>query len=258
MVTAASINPVSAEALRFVLHGRRHGGRLRPDRRRLLEARLPDLAFGLPASGALEPAALFESPPAEVWLEIGFGSGEHLLAQAHARPDVGIVGCEPYIRGVACLLAAIEAAASRNVRIFTDDARLLLSRLAPASLARVFALFPDPWPKKRHHKRRLISAATLDALARAMADDAELRIATDHVGYGRWILRHLIAHADFHWCARVPADWRRPPPDWPATRYQGKAEAAGRVPIFLVFRRRRRAGDGVQDAVGASISRGKS
>ena len=238
-------------ANRPVLYGRRRGGGLRPGRRRLLETSLPRLACSLPASGVLDPAALFASPPSAIWLEIGFGSGEHLLAQAGARPDIGFVGCEPYIGGVASLLAGIETAGIGNIRIFANDARLMLPRLPTASVARVFALFPDPWPKKRHHKRRLIATPTLDALAAAMADDAELRIATDHAGYARWILGHLTAHRDFIWSARGPADWRQPPSDWPATRYQAKAEAAGRAPIFLIFRRRRRADF-------AADSRGKS
>ena len=189
----------------------------------------------------LAPAALFDRPVGAVALEIGFGAGEHLAAQAAAHPERGFIGCEVFENGVAKLLAEIEQRRLANIRLFLDDARLLLATLREASLAHVFILFPDPWPKLRHHKRRIVTRATLDALARVMTDGAELRLATDDRGYLAWMLEHTTGHRDFEWLARRPPDWRERPSDWPATRYEQKAVAAGRSPTFLRFRRRPRA-----------------
>ncbi len=190
------------------------------------------------APTAIDPAAAFGSTITDLWLEIGFGAGEHLAAQAAAHPEIGLIGCEPYVNGVAALLSRIDAVGLTNIRIVADDARPLLAALPAACLGRVFILFPDPWPKRRHHKRRLISTRALAELARVMKDDAELRLATDHREYARWMLRHLLADPDFFWTARCPRDWREAPPDWPETRYQIKAAAAGRPAMFLRFRRR--------------------
>ena len=178
---------------------------------------------------------------AAVWLEIGFGGGEHLAALAARLPDYGFIGCEVFENGVVKLLAEVERLGLANLRLLIDDARPLVGALAEACLDRVFILFPDPWPKLRHHKRRLVSTATLDALARAMADGAELRLATDDVDYLRWMLERATAHDAFEWLARRPQDWHERPPDWPLTRYEQKALDAGRRPAFLRFRRRPRA-----------------
>lgn len=231
---------VAEDELRF--YGRRHGRRLRQMRSALVQALLPRLQVTLPPNNALlDPRQLFVRPVRAVWLEIGFGAGEHLIAQARANPDVGLIGCEPFINGVATLLADIDQDTPDNLRLFTEDARLLLPRLPDASLERVFLLFPDPWPKSRHHRRRFITKATVSALVRLIAPGGELRVATDHVGYARWTLLHLCSDAAaadaFVWMARRPQDWRRPPADWVATRYQRKAQAAGASPIFLSFRR---------------------
>jgi tRNA (guanine-N7-)-methyltransferase len=188
----------------------------------------------------LDPAALFDPAPGRVWLEIGFGAGEHLAEQAAAHPDIGIIGCEPFINGVARLLVRVEAESLANVRVMQDDARLLLAALGPETLDRGFVLFPDPWPKTRHHKRRIVAPDTLDHMARALRDGAELRVATDDPGYKGWILRHVLAHGAFEWTARRPGDWRARPGDWPATRYEEKAGEAGRTPVFLRFLRRPR------------------
>jgi tRNA (guanine-N7-)-methyltransferase len=144
--------------------------------------------------------------------------------------------------GVARLLGEIERRGLANIRVFADDARVLLRALPERSVGRVFVLFPDPWPKVRHHKRRLIAPAALDRLAAVMADGAELRLATDDPGYLAWMLEHAAGHPQFRWLARVPADWRERPPDWPATRYEEKARTAGRRPAFLRFERRPRGG----------------
>ncbi len=226
-----------ASAARRV-YGRRRGRPLRQGRQQLRDTLLPQLTFSLPAEGALDPRTCFDMPPAAVWLEIGFGGGEHLAAQAEAHPAIGFIGCEVFENGVARLVGEIGRRRLANVRLFADDARLLLDRLPPASIGRVFILFPDPWPKQRHHKRRLVAPATLDRLAAIMPPGGELRLATDDRDYLAWMLEHLTAHPDFVWLARRPADWRERPPDWPPTRYEEKARAAGRTPAFLRFARR--------------------
>jgi len=203
----------------------------------LAESLLPQIAITLPDQRPLDPRALFPSPAA-VWLEIGFGAGEHLAAQAKAHPAIGFIGCEVFENGIARLLGEIARDGLDNIRIFADDARLLLDCLMPGSIGRVFILFPDPWPKQRHHKRRLVARATLDRLALVMQPGAELRLATDDRDYFAWMLELLTAHPDFAWAARRPADWRERPPDWPASRYEEKARAAGRLPAFLRFIRR--------------------
>ena len=212
---------------------------MRPGRQHLQEQLLPRLTIALPAHGALDPADLFAPRPQAACLEIGFGGGEHLAEQAARHPEIGFIGCEVFENGVARLLSEIDRRGLSNIRIFADDARLLLDRLAPASLARVFILFPDPWPKQRHHKRRLVARPTLDRLAAVMRPGAELRLATDDPGYLVWMLECATAHPDFVWLARRPGDWRERPPDWPPTRYEEKARTAGRTPVFLRFLRRR-------------------
>jgi tRNA (guanine-N7-)-methyltransferase len=190
-----------------------------------------------PPALPLEPRTLFTPPPDRVWLEIGFGAGEHLAAQATAHPDIGFIGCEPFINGVAALLARIEAGALDNIRIHAGDASFVLDALSDQSLDQVFLLFPDPWPKARHAKRRFIAPVTLDALARVMRPGAILRLATDDVGYMRWSLCQITPRTDFQWLAEGPEGWRRRPADQPATRYEEKARSQGRQPVFLNFRR---------------------
>jgi len=225
---------------RRVLYGRRRGRPLHRGQQALVDTLLPRLVVTLPAAGVLDPSALFDPRPEEVWLEIGFGSGEHLAVQAAAHPAVGFIGCEVFENGIAKLLADVQRRALANVRILTDDARLLIAALPPASIGRVFILFPDPWPKQRHHKRRIVAKETLDALAAIMTDGAELRLATDDLDYLAWMLARLPVHPAFAWLADRPSDWRVRPADWPATRYEAKAITAGRRPYFLRLRRRPR------------------
>jgi len=225
---------------RRILYGRRRGRPLRPGRRALLDTLLPKLAITLPARGPLDPATLFDPRPRACWLEVGFGAGEHLVAQARARPDVGLIGCEPFINGVARLLSEIADDPPANLRLLADDARPLIDVLAEGSIDRLFVLFPDPWPKTRHHGRRFIGPTTLDPIARVLADEGELRLATDHAEYARWMLDHLGRHPAFEWTARSPRDWRERPADWPGTRYEAKARARGLRPVFLRYRRRPR------------------
>jgi len=229
-----------ADAPTPTFYGRRHGRKLRPGRRTLLDERLPRLAVTLPATGEeLDLARLFGAPPPALWLEIGFGAGEHLAAQAASHPGIAFIGAEVFVNGIASLLDHLDRRGLSNVRLFPDDARLLLPALPAASLDRVFLLFPDPWPKHRHAARRFVCRANLDRLARLMRPGAELRIASDDPGHIAWALGQALAHPAFAWLARSADDWRHPPPDWAATRYEGKALAAGRRPAYLRFRRRR-------------------
>jgi tRNA (guanine-N7-)-methyltransferase len=215
--------------------GRRRGRRLRAGQQALLADLLPRVAVATPPA---VPATLFAPVPREVWLEIGFGGGEHLAAQAAANPAVGFIGCEPFVNGVVALLVRIKAQNLGNVRIWQGDARALLAGLPEGSIGRGFILFPDPWPKARHRKRRLVTTEFLDGLARILTAGAELRLATDDRDYLAWMLERLTAHPAFAWTARGPGDWRRRTADWPATRYEAKALAAGRQPAYLRFVRR--------------------
>jgi tRNA (guanine-N7-)-methyltransferase len=224
-----------------LLYGRKKGRKLRPGQQALYDRMLPLLRLELPAPGArLDPAYLFSPAKRDLWIEIGFGGGEHLAAQAAAHPETGFIGCEPFVNGLVSLFAHMRQRDLANIRVFDDDARLLLGALPPASVGRAFILFPDPWPKKRHHKRRIVGPATLDLLAFALKDGAELRFASDDASYVRRTLTHVIGHGAFEWLARGPNDWRRRPADWPQTRYEEKAEKAGRRCYFLRFRRQPR------------------
>lgn len=228
---------------RLLFYGRRHGRRLRSGRQRLMETLLPRLAVALPAAPAkLDPLAVFPSRPRALWLEIGFGAGEHLAAQAARHPDIGFLGSEVFVNGIASLLAAVERERLENVRIWPEDARFLLDALPEACLERVFLLFPDPWPKRRHAGRRFIGPDNLARLARVLAPGGELRVASDDPGYVAWTLRHLRRHPAFRWLAARADDWRRPPADWAPTRYEAKALAEGRKPAYLRFLRRPAAG----------------
>jgi tRNA (guanine-N7-)-methyltransferase len=222
------------------LYGRRRARPLRPGQRRLQQDLLPRLTIDLPEAEPLDPFSLFPMAVRDVWLEIGFGAGEHLAEQVEHHPEIGFIGCEVFEDGIVRLLGEVARRGVGNVRLFTDDARLLLAALPSSSIGRVFILFPDPWPKRRHHKRRLVAPAALDLLAKAMSDGAELRLATDDRDYLAWMLEHTIAHPDFVWLARRAADWRERPEDWPATRYEAKARTTGRAPAFLRFMRRPR------------------
>lgn len=228
-----------AEAPRPLFHGRRKGRRLRPGRQRLLETLLPRLRVDL-AGNSVDPAALFAAPVSDVWMEVGFGGGEHLAEQARQHPGIGMLGCEPFVNGVARLLAEIDRDGLGNVAIHPDDARDLIDRLPDASIGRAFVLFADPWPKARHRERRFVGPDNLARLARVMKDGAELRLASDQMGLVRWMLFHLTRHPDFEWLVRGPQDWRQRPDDWPATRYEAKALARGIQCVYLTFRRRPR------------------
>jgi len=221
-------------------HGRRRGRPLRAGRQQILADGLDRLGIdpaGLP-DGA-DPAALFDPRPRAVWLEIGFGAGEHLAWQAAHNPDIGLIGAEPFLNGVARLLATAGTQGLANIRVLADDVRPLLDRLGDATLERAFVLFPDPWPKRRHRARRLVARPLLDRLARTLVDDGRLLLASDDADYVAWMLRHLLDHPAFVWTARGPADWRRPD-DQPPTRYEEKNLYGGAGATWIAARRKRR------------------
>jgi tRNA (guanine-N7-)-methyltransferase len=239
------LQPPAGSDARIRLYGRRRGRRLRAAQAERYERLLPALSIAAAEPGAiLDPRSIFPDPKQEIWLEIGFGAGEHLAWQAAANPDIGFIGCEVFENGIAILLRSIDQDGLRNVRIWPADARLLLPALPPASIQRLFLLFPDPWPKIRHAGRRFVCPANIDALAGLLADGAELRIASDDPGYIAWTLMQIRGRPEFEWLARRPQDWRQRPPDWPETRYEAKALAAGRRPAYLRYRRRPRIGAG--------------
>jgi tRNA (guanine-N7-)-methyltransferase len=218
-------------------YGRRRARAPSARQKALWEDMLPRVAVPGDPERLQRLPELFPQPVRDIWLEIGFGGGEHLVWQARHNPDVGFIGCEPFEDGVVKLLSAIGLEGIANIRVCAGDARPLLRLLPDASIGRAFILFPDPWPKKRHHKRRLISAATLGELARIVRGGAELRIATDVGPYAGAILGAALAGGTFRWTAMGPQDWRERPPDWPQTRYERKAVEAGRRCYYFRFQR---------------------
>lgn len=222
-------------------YGRRSGHKLRPTRQGLIDGLLPKLRIDLPDSGKVEVADLFAGPIDEVHIEIGFGAGEHLAGVAERNPHIGFIGCEPFVNGVAALLSRIETDGIGNIRIYDDDVRQLMPLLAPAEVTKIYILFNDPWPKARHHRRRLTSLENLDAFARLLADGGDLQFASDHMEFAAWTLERFLAHPAFEWTARGVDDWRSRPEGWVATRYEEKALIRGATPAYLNFRRRARA-----------------
>lgn len=214
------------------LYGRRKGFKLRNRQQQLLEDLLPQVAVPLPPEGqTLDPAALFDRPMRDLWLEVGFGKGEHMATLAAAHPDVGFIGCEPFQTGVVGALNHIDEKQLPNVRLHMGDALQVLEALPDASLGRVFLLHPDPWPKARHAKRRFMNPGPLDVVARKLRPGGEFRVATDHPIYMQWTVMQMNRREDFIWTAEKPSDWEVRPDDWPATRYGQWAESEGR-PIW--------------------------
>ncbi|MEL6914067.1 MAG: tRNA (guanine(46)-N(7))-methyltransferase TrmB [Pseudomonadota bacterium] len=220
-------------------YGRTKGKTLKPAQERDLAALLPRVTLpGVawsenPARAPLDLARFGGRP---LWLEVGFGGGEHLAAQAAAHPEVAFIGCEPFVNGVAMLLGKIRRAGLDNIWVHPGDARDLFDVLPAASLAKAFLLYPDPWPKARHHRRRFVTQEHLAPLARALAPGAAFRVATDIPDYVRQTLEE-VPRAGFTWQADRAAHWRAPWPDWHRTRYEAKAVREGRVPHYLTFAR---------------------
>ncbi|GJD94895.1 tRNA (guanine(46)-N(7))-methyltransferase TrmB [Methylobacterium iners] len=218
--------------------GRRKGKRLRAGQEQRLADLLPALRVTLPPPGeSLDPSTLFPHPIDEVRLEIGFGGGEHLAAQAARAPATGFIGAEPFVNGVVKLLRAVDEAALRNVRVWDEDVTALLAALPDACLARVDLLYPDPWPKRRQRKRRFVSDETLREIVRLLKPGGRFRFASDIDDYAGWTLVRAARCPGLGWTARAASDWTQPWPDWPGTRYEAKAMAAGRRPTYLEFAR---------------------
>ena len=217
--------------------GRRKGHPLRDGQAALFETLLPQLALDLKHPAPADLRTLFATPVNDVRMEIGFGGGEHLIAQAAQHPDMGFIGVEPFVNGMAKALAAIDAAGLRNVRLHFADAVVLLPWLPPASLARVDLLYPDPWHKRRHWKRRFVQTDSLKALARLLRAGGEFRFATDISHYAGWTLARVLRSPDFAWTAQTAADWREPWPGFVRTRYEAKAIREGRTPAYFIFRK---------------------
>ncbi len=218
------------------LHGRSKGKALRRHQAELISGLLPQLALDL-SQPIIDPRKLFSLPVRETRLEIGFGGGEHLIEAATREPEVGFIGCEPFINGMARLLSQIEQRGLNNIRLHRGDAVEVLDRLPDASLDRVYLFYPDPWPKRRQRKRRFVSADTLARLARTMQKGAELRFATDIDDYAAWTLARLRLSPNFKWMASAAADWLVPWEGWTTTKYESKAIAAGRKAVYLSFLR---------------------
>lgn len=227
------------------LFGRQKTKKLSARQQSLVDEQLPKLKID---PGTHDPASLTWPDEAEgakagccqprpLWMEIGFGGGEHLAAMAARHGDVRFIGCEPFLNGISKLLVAIDEQNLANIRLYDHDARHILTWLPPASLDRVYILYPDPWPKKRHHKRRFIGAESLALLARAMKPGAKLILASDIGDYIRTSLLAIDASDDFTWTPATKADWKTPPAGWPGTRYEQKAIREGRTPSYLTITR---------------------
>lgn len=236
----------------YRFYGRRKGKKLKPSREVLLDAFLPKVRLNVTGEN-VDPATCFSVPVKSVWLEIGFGGGEHLAEQSAQRPDTGFIGAEVFVNGVSSLLTHltgkersgdvdenVELKAGRvdNVRVHDNDVRDILPKFKDGAFERIYVLFPDPWPKRKHANRRFIGPKNLPVLARLLKSGGELRIASDDMNYIRWSLEHLMKSDDFEWTAKTADDWRKPPADWVNTRYELKALSQGKKPVYLIFGRK--------------------
>jgi tRNA (guanine-N7-)-methyltransferase len=217
--------------------GRRKGHALRPRQAALMETLLPRLALDLGAPVPARLDSLFPHEPNVVRLEIGFGGGEHMIGEAEQSPQAGFIGVEPFVNGMAKALAAVAAKNLSNVRLHHGDATDVLAWLPARALARVDLIYPDPWPKRRHWKRRFVQDRSVAAIARVLRSGGEFRFVTDIPDYAAWTLERLLRSSDFTWTAERADDWRRPWAGFASTRYEAKAQRAGRVPCYLIFRK---------------------
>jgi tRNA (guanine-N7-)-methyltransferase len=227
----------AAVAAQGSFFGRRKGHRLRAHQADLIETLLPHLSLDISGPCPADLAALFDPRAESVRLEIGFGGGEHLIAEAQAHPQIGFIGCEPYVNGMAKILSAIEAHNIGNIKLFAGDAAALLAWARPHSLDRIDLIHPDPWPKRRHWKRRFVQDLTVAAMARVLKPSGEFRFVCDIDDYVAWTLARLARSPDFVWTAERADDWRQPWPGYTMTRYGRKAMREGRRSAYLRFRR---------------------
>lgn len=237
-VLLKTVSDISMNLPERKLYGRHKGHRLSQRQTRLFEQLLPELKVDLEEKAPAQLEKLFSVPVSRFVLEIGFGGGEHLIWQAQRNSETGFIGCEPFVNGVAKALMQIEDENLQNIRLHNDDARFVLDWLPENSLDMIYILFPDPWPKKRHHKRRFISAETLDQLSRPLKSGGIVHVASDIGDYVRATLVAFQYHNDFKWLDNKVSDWRIRPENRPVTRYEQKALDAGRVPSYLTFSRK--------------------
>ncbi|WP_028878236.1 tRNA (guanine(46)-N(7))-methyltransferase TrmB [Terasakiella pusilla] len=225
---------------RLKTFGRRQGYKLKPRQQELVDTLLPDLRIQPPEDGSqLDPKSLFKTEVKQVWFEVGFGGGEHCAAQLENNPDIGMLACEPFINGVAMLLNHVDNRGLQDrIRILDDDARPLLDVMPDSSIDRLFLLFPDPWRKKRHAKRRFVGPDNMALISRVLKSGAEFRVGSDHMPYIDWTLEHMTKHPDFEWICEGPEDWRVRPDDWPPSRYEQKAIRQGKACVYLRFKRK--------------------
>jgi len=235
---SASLDDRAAQHTHGSFFGRRKGHKLRAHQADLIEHLLPRLTLDIKSAAPPDLTKLLDPPAEAARLEIGFGGGEHLTAEALKLPNTGFIGCEPYVNGMAKILAQIEAHDIGNVRLFAGDAAELLAWLPPRSLIRIDLIHPDPWPKRRHWKRRFVQDATVTAMARALKPGGEFRFVSDIADYCAWTLAHLLRSPDFRWMAERADDWRLPWDGYTMTRYGRKAEREGRVANYLRFERK--------------------
>ena len=238
----------------YRFYGRRKGKKLKHSREILLDSFLPKVHLpDIAGQKEVDPASCFSLPLKSFWLEVGFGGGEHLAEQSRCRPETGFIGAEVFLNGVTSLLTHLTGTERRgdvdeniglvagrvdNVRVYDEDVRDILPCFKAGAFERIYVLFPDPWPKRRHADRRFIGPGNLPVLARLLKSGGELRVASDDMNYIRWSLQHLMAFPDFEWTARTADDWRKPPADWVNTRYEMKALAKGKKPVYLIFKRK--------------------
>lgn len=217
--------------------GRRKGKPLRASQAAHLDTVLPRLKLDLASPAPAALATLFPHPVERLRLEIGFGGGEHLIHRATEEPATGFIGVEPFVNSMAKLIGSIEAAGARNIRLYDDDATLVLDWLPEASIDQIDLLYPDPWPKRKHWKRRFVSSVNLDRFARVLKPGGTFCFASDIDTYVNWTLLHCRDHWAFRWTARNAADWKTPFKTWPSTRYEAKARREGRASAYLTFER---------------------
>jgi len=229
--------PNTAEQSQRAFFGRRKGHPLKPRQAALFDTLLPRLALDLTTSAAADLRTLFATPVNDLRLEIGFGGAEHLITGAKASPHVGFIGTDAFVNAIAKALAAIDANALANIRLYFGDASELLDWLPDAAISRIDLLYPDPWPKRRHWKRRFIQDESLKRLARVLRKGGELRFATDIPDYMAYVLTRVLRSPDFIWTAEGADDWRLPWPEFSGTRYEAKAKREGRAPAYFIFRR---------------------
>jgi tRNA (guanine-N7-)-methyltransferase len=218
-------------------YGRRKGHRLRSRQATLFDTLLPRLAIDLACGAPADLGMLFPHRVDAVRLEIGFGGGERLVQEAQADPSIGLIGCEPFVNGMAKTLALIEATGCKNIRLHFGDATEVIDWLPAASLDRIYLIYPDPWPKRRHWKRRFVQDASIVEIARILRPGGEFRFASDSPDYAAWTLERLLRASAFAWTAERADDWRQPFAGFSETRYEAKAKREGRVPCYLAFRR---------------------